>query len=451
MVRRSIVTAVAAAAALSGPAAYAAEQRPVVTVYTQDLGFVHEWRTLSLSAAADTVRIADIPARIDVASVRLQPAVGRVGRLAYRYDVESGDGLFDRARGSKVRVTMRGDKIVEGTLLSSDGMWVMVREADGGVRTLSRAAIDDVRFPEPPKRLFTRPMLEAVIENGRKGDVPAELSYLTGGLSWSAEHSLVRTGENTGTWATSVTVDNSTGRDYTGVTLKLIAGNPSRTQATPAPMMMRATAMVADGAMEKAASLNEEAFADYHLYTLDQPATLRDRETQSLSMLETRPVQLTPRYFYRGWEGRGVRTQLELVNEKEKGLGVPLPGGRVRVFAPDAGNDLQFAGETTMGHTAAGEKFTLDVGQAFDLVGERHETANKRISDREREVSVEIKLRNRKKVATTIVVEEMTSGDTDIIAKSRDFVRKDANTVQFTVPVPAGQEAILTYTVRNRY
>ena len=140
-----------------------------------------------------------------------------------------------------------------------------------------------------------------------------------------------------------------------------------------------------------------------------------------------------------------------MVNEKEKGLGVPLPGGRVRVFAPDAGNDLQFAGETTMGHTAAGEKFTLDVGQAFDLVGERHETANKRISDREREVSVEIKLRNRKKVATTIVVEEMTSGDTDIIAKSRDFVRKDANTVQFTVPVPAGQEAILTYTVRNRY
>lgn len=450
MVRRAIITAVAAAAALSGPAAHAAEHRPVVTVYTQDLGFVHEWRTLSLAAAADTVRIADIPARIDVASVRLQPAVGRVSRLAYRYDVESGDGLFDRARGSKVRVTMRGDKIVEGTLLSSDGMWVMVRENDGGVRTLSRAAIDDVRFPEPPKRLFTRPMLEAVIEGARKGDVPAELSYLTGGLSWSAEHSLVRTGENTGTWATSVTVDNATGRDYTGVTLKLIAGNPSRTQATPAPQMMRTT-MVADGGMAKEGGLSEEAFADYHLYTLEGPATLRDRETQSLSMLETRPVQLTPRYFYRGWESRGVRTQLELVNEKEKGLGVPLPGGRVRVFAPDAGNDLQFAGETTMGHTATGEKFTLDVGQAFDLVGERREIANKRISDREREVSVEIKLRNRKKVAVTIVVEEMTSGDTDIIAKSRDFVRKDANTVQFTVPVPAGQEAIVTYTMRNRY
>ena len=450
MVRRSIVTAVAAAvAAASAPEAHAVEQRPVVTVYTQDLGFVHEWRTLSLAAAADTVRIADIPARIDIASVRLQPAAGRVGRLAYRYDVESGDGLFDRARGSKVRVTLRGDRLVEGTLLSSDGMWVMVREADGGVRTLSRASIDDVRFPEPPKRLFTRPMLEAVIEGGRKGDVPAELSYLTGGMSWSAEHTLVRTGETSGSWATSVTVDNSTGRDYSGVTLKLIAGNPSRTSAPPMPMMVR-TAMMADGGMEKSA-MSEQAFADYHLYTLDRPATLRDKETQSLSMLESRPVALTPRYLYRGWEGRGVRTQLELRNETAKGLGVPLPGGRVRVFAPDAGNDLQFAGETTMNHTATGEKFTLDVGQAFDLVGERSETANKRISDREREVSIEIKLRNRKKIATTIVVEEITSGDTDIIAKSRDFVRKDANTIQFTVPVAAGQEAIVTYTLRNRY
>jgi len=452
MLRRSILTAVTAAGAVAlvATAALAADTRPVVTIYTHDLGFVHEWRTLTLAGATDTVRIADVPERIDVPSIRLSPASGRVTRLAYRYDLESGDGLFDRARGSQVRVGLRGDKVVEGTLVSADGAWVVVREPDGGLRTLSRTAIDDVRYAQPPKRLFTRPMLEAVIQGARAGNLSAELSYLTGGMSWSAEHTLVRTAENAGTWATSVTVDNTTGRDYANVKLKLIAGDLQRTSPSPMPVMARMSVM-ADGGMEKAATLNEESFSDYHLYTLSQAATLRDRETQSLSMLEARPVQLTPRYLYRGWEGRGVRTQLEILNDIAKGLGLPLPGGRVRVFAPDAGGDLQFAGETTINHTAEGEKMTLDVGQAFDLVGERRETANRRISDREREVSVEIKLRNRKKTPVTILAEEMTSGDTEVIARSQDFTRKDANTIQFTVSIPVGKEAVVTYTVRNRY
>jgi len=453
MIRRLFVTAIAVVAAVAwiAAAARAAETRPVVTIYTRDLGFVHEWRTLQLGSATDTVRIADVPERIDVPSIRLTPATGRVSRLAYRYDLESGDGLFDRARGTRVRASLRGDKVVEGSLVSADGSWVVVRENDGSLRTLSRTAIDDVRFADPPKRLFTRPMLEAVIQGARAGELAAELSYLTGGMSWSAEHTLVRNGENGGTWATSVTVENTTGRDYANVTLKLIAGEPERAAPPPMPMMARSVTMATSDFAEKSAALGEESFSDYHLYTLDRPATLRDRETQSLSMLETRKVQLSPRYLYRGAEGRGVRLQLELVNDTAKGLGVPLPGGRVRVFAPDAGGDLQFAGETTIKHTAEGEKMTLDVGQAFDLVGERRETANRRISDREREVSVELKLRNRKKAPVTIVAEELTPGDTEVIAKSQEFTRKDANTIQFTVNIPAGKESIVTYTVRNRY
>ena len=103
-----------------------------------------------------------------------------------------------------------------------------------------------------------------------------------------------------------------------------------------------------------------------------------------LTMLEPRKVKLAPRYFYRGQEGTAVRAQLELVNDDANGLGVPLPAGRVCVFEADAQGDLQFTGEPTIAHTPSGEKLTLDIGTAFDVVGERRETDNKRISDRER-------------------------------------------------------------------
>jgi hypothetical protein len=294
-----------------------------------------------------------------------------------------------------------------------------------------------------------RPTLEAVIDGGKRGRVDAELSYLTGGLSWAAEHVLVRRGETAGTWSTGVTVENQTGRDYVDATLKLVAGQPNReTPQVEAMPMMRATMSSADAG---AAKMSEAAFADYHLYTLDRAATLRDKETQSLSMLEARPVTLTPRYLYRGGDPRGVRTQLELRNTSSNGLGVPLPAGRVRVFDTDAAGDLQFTGESRIAHTAEGEKLTIDVGQAFDLVAERREVSSKRISDREREFQVEVKLRNRKKTDVTIVVEEGVGGDFEITQKTHPFERKDASTLTWSLAVPAGKEIVMSYTAHVRY
>jgi hypothetical protein len=123
----------------------------------------------------------------------------------------------------------------------------------------------------------------------------------------------------------------------------------------------------------------------------------------------------------------------------------------VRIYEPDPSGATQFTGETTIGHTAQGEKVTLDVGQAFDLVGERKELSNKRVSDREREIAVEITLRNRKPNAVTITVQETVGGDTEITQKSQAFTRKDANTIEFEVPVPAGKEVKVTYTAHTRY
>jgi hypothetical protein len=197
--------------------------------------------------------------------------------------------------------------------------------------------------------------------------------------------------------------------------------------------------------------MSEQSFSEYHLYTLDRPVQLRDRETQSFTMIAPRPIKVTPRYLYRGGDPRGVLSQVELVNSKGVGPGEPIPAGRVRFYQADASGALQFTGETRIAHTPDGEKRTLDMGVAFDLSAERREVSNKRITDRERELSVEIKLRNQKKAAVTIVVEEPVGGDIDVLRNTHPFTRKDAGTLQFSVPVEPGKEVVVGYTVRVRY
>lgn len=414
-----------------------------VTIYSRDLAFVRERRVLDFGAKRDTARLTGIPERIDVSSIRLTPSgKARVRRLAYADP--AADRVVEQARGRRVRISLRGDRVIEGVLSGADASWIVVRSDDGATETVARGAVDQIRVSGPPP-LRLEPALEVVLDPPGSGAVNADLSYMTGGLSWTAEHSLVRTGEKTATWTSMVTVENSSGASFQVPKLGLVAGDPRR--GTPPPMpVMRTMAM--EGAQNKA-DLSEQSFSEYHLYTLDRPARLNDHETQIFTMLEPRTVQIAPRYLAR--PGGGVAAQIEIRNTKTGGLGVPLAGGRVRVYERDASGEERFTGEAGIQHTPDGELMTLEVGTAFDLVAERREVSHKVISEREREYEIEVKLRNRKKTAVTILVEEPVAGDHQIIRSSHPSTRKDANTLQFSIPVPAGKEVALTYAVRVRY
>lgn len=436
-------TLVAALIAISASVAHAG---PSLTLYTSDLGLVKESRAIELRGGTDTVRLENVSNRLDPSSLRLVPSSGQLARLAYRWDVASGDGLLERAVGARVRAVSKNDRVTEGTLLSADGAWLIVRTDDGALVTLARDAIQEIRLAKPEASLSLRPAIEAVVEGAKRGAGSAELFYLTGGLSWSAEHTLVRTGETSARWSAVVRIENTTGRAYSDARVKLVAGDVARTGGRPPrPEMAMQMKMSADGAAGNAPA--EQTFGDFHLYTLPGAATLRDRESQTLVLLEPKDVAVKPLYVYRGGDMAGVQSRLELVNT----LGAPLPGGRVRAYMPDADQDLQMTGETQVPHTAVDEKRTLELGYAFDLVAERKQTSERRVSDREREYAVEIKLRNRKKVDATIRVEEPAGGDVEVLKSSLPASRDDAGLIKFTAAVPAGKEVVLTYTARQRW
>ena len=64
--------------------------------------------------------------------------------------------------------------------------------------------------------------------------------------------------------------------------------------------------------------------------------------------------------------------------------------------------------------------------------------------------SVEVKLRNHKKEAVVIRVTEPATRwhSWEVTAKSDPFTRKDGDKLEFNVPVKAGEERKLSYTIR---
>ena len=122
---------------------------------------------------------------------------------------------------------------------------------------------------------------------------------------------------------------------------------------------------------------------------------------------------------------------------------------RVNQAAPDGA--LEFIGEDVIKHTPRNETLRVKLGNAFDVVGERKQTNFVYDDDRDFiEESFELRVRNRKKEAATVVVREYLYrwSNWEVVAESHDHDKRDAQTIDFPLTIAADGEAVVTYTVR---
>ncbi len=458
--------AVAAAARAAEPASLpdstaSGRRAAAITIYSGDFALVREIRELELDrAVAATMRVLDVPARLDPRTVHVRPVSGP-GELAvleqnYRTGLLSPQELLERYVGREVELVEQAEDLTtrttRATLLSLEGGPVY--------RIGDRVVIGQtgkVLLPELPPDLVARPTLFWTLRASQPGRHRVELSYLTEGMSWSADYVAVldsggRKADLTG-W---VTVENRCGAGYTDAALELVAGDVRRVGRHEPLAAARAEAAAAP-------SFAEEPFFEYHVYGLERPATLADGDALQLRLLEARGVPVTKRFLLVGspsWHrakmeaaSRDQRPSvvLEIRNARQSGLGVPLPRGVLRVYERDGTGAERFAGENRIGHTAKDETLRVEVGSAFDLVAERVQTEYRAISPRQSEASLRISIRNHKDEDVTVTVREPVGGDFQVLEASHPWKKPDAGTVEFDVPVPRAGETALTYRVSVRW
>jgi hypothetical protein len=321
---------------------------------------------------------------------------------------------------------------------------------------------DHVRFPELPETLFSRPTLIWTLENNGGASHRVEASYLAGKLAWNADYVLTvarddRSADVDG-W---VTLTNGSGTEFRNARLQLVAGDLNRVRQVIGRM-------AADEALARrptaAAPMEQEAFSDYHLYTLDRKTTIGNNETKQVKMLGGTGFPVVKRYvvdgqafYYRNPQHPGaplkdvVQVYYQFKNEERSGLGIPMPAGVVRVYQSDSKGGLQFVGEDRIDHTPKDETLNLKIGNAFDVVAERKQIDFEKIAVNVFEVEYEITLRNHKTVPVAVEVNEPIGGTWRILRSTHEWSKTDAWAAQFKVPVAADGTSVLTYRVRVTY
>jgi len=443
-------------AAVEEPGYGAARRESVaLTVYNQNFALVKDVRVLDLTNGVSEVRVDDVAASIDPTSVHFaaldHPDAVAVLEQNYKYDLADADRLLTRYLDHPVKVTLNekgGEK--EGTLLSQSGSDLVLKTGTGA-SIVSRAQVRDVVLGEVPGGLAAKPALVWQLASERHGAERVELSYLTDNITWHAEYVAVVNAKDDGLTLNGwVSLDNRSGASYENAKLKLVAGDVHRVTAMDGVVLQEEAIGIAT--LSANAQFQERGFFEYHLYALERPATVADRETKQLALFPSASTPARKTYTYDATQNASkVAIRMEFENSKKNGLGMALPAGKVRVYKEDVDKALEFVGEDQIDHTPRDEKLRLFLGDAFDVVAERKQTAEKQLSSRTREQSYSVELRNHKDTGVQVQVVEHLYGDWTITERSHDFAKKDARTAEFSVNVPASGSVTVTYTVRTKY
>ncbi len=442
--------------------AFGTQPDMAVTVYNQNLALIREIRPIDFKKGIFDYRFTNVPSQIDPTSVHFKPLKNssRISIIEqnYQYDLVNTGVIFDKYIDHQITAMGKNGQVFEGTLLSNDGNSIVVQAKDGSLNVVRTNELTDFKFEKLPEGLLTKPTLVWKFDSGVKGTVNCDVSYLTKGMNWHSEYVAVVSEDdkslNLSGW---VSVENNSGGSFKNARLKLIAGDIHTIKAKKAPKMLMKEGMRAGG--RQAPQFEEKSFFEYHLYTLQRRAYILNNEIKQITLFPSSEVNAKKVYTFesRGgyWgskENANIKITLEFKNSKAEGLGIPLPKGKVRVYKVDSDKSLEFIGEDEIDHTPKDEMVRVYVGDAFDVVGERKKIDHKEISKRVSEETFQIKLRNHKKEKVEVVVVEKlwSYSEWEIVKSNYDYHKKDANTIEFTLPVKSDGETILTYTVRYK-
>jgi hypothetical protein len=434
-----------------------------VTVYEGGRAAVSETRAFEPEPGTHAYAVEGVSPAMVAGSLRLGGEGLSVFETTYAFDLLTPQAILEASVGGSVGVvrthpTTGEESVIPATVLATRG-GVVLRIGE----RIETGIPGRLVFDTLPEGLRPKP---AVVAEIAAGGTPATLTaqYLTDGLAWAADYTaLWNEDDETLTLEAWATVTNTTGVDFRRAELTLAAGRPNRVsapKAMPEAQMMRTMAMAAD-APAGAAPPQPQALAGLHLYTINRPVDLPDRQTKQIALLARPALAVEELHVFSGGPyvhgrqgGRAERAQharlrLAFTNPAD---GEPLPAGIVRVYADADGRGGRFVGEDRLGHVPAGERARLDLGEAFDVTLRREQLAFEKLdfTRNATRTTMRLMVRNAGDERALVRLDERIPGDWTITDESTPHQRIDG-LARWTVDVPAAGAAEVIYTVETKF
>ncbi len=440
--------------AICGGILTAALQVKKITVYNQGWAFVEEHRSLTLDKTGDvSFTLTDLPQEIAAASVSLNSETIQILTKEIVRRPVTKTNLLNANIGNTLRLVHYAEDgsigySTTGLLISNDSFPIF--RIDG------QLVLDppyEVLFDEIPADLSNRPYLNCTGNTHSKyGDLG--ISYLTQGLSWSADYTLTVTDDSRGELESWFTVNNGTRQDWSAVDLTLVSGNLNFNESAPRPVLKAMARQNAVGAdfMESKAAYEIGSTEDYALFRLPDPVTLPHESTKQFRYVSAQ-VPVVKSYHATHSLGYGGRNSTDEPVPVTARITFPAadvgafnhPAGTIRVLETTEDRTV-FVGSDHLPIIQKEGDFKINTGKTMDVTANFTITSYE-VSRRNYVNEMTARFKNVKDQPVTVEWLESLSGDWEIDSSSIPWEKKDAATARMLVDVPANGEQEVTLKV----
>lgn len=323
--------------------------------------------------------------------------------------------LLDRSLGRRVhlRRTGPGGQVREHeAVIRSSASGAVVLQTGAGFEALRCSGIPEtIVYDEIPEGLSAKPTLSVRTRSDRAASAIVTLSYLATGFDWQANYVATLTpAEDRMHLFAWVTLANGDETSFANADTQTVAGRlnrehwnvekprgeelhlqcwPSGTTSDigleeqdfggpppppppappPPPPAFAAEQIVVTGSRVQAV---QEELGDLKLYRVPERVTVASNSQKQVAMLEKEAVRVRTVYrtaFYPGGGSKASPAQRVLVtrNRSAEGLGLPLPAGRLVLFASGRERPI-LIGEGSVDDRAIGEDVEIELGAATGVM-----------------------------------------------------------------------------------
>jgi len=440
-----------------------------LTVYKNDFAMVHDERKIDLTAGTSALRLPGVSKQLDPQSVLFDwPGKGShpdVLSTTYNLGVGSSEDLLKRLVGQKVEMVWRGqdgrvgDKTTgvleeagQGTVLHTDDSYLV----NPGGEVVASAN----------QTISTMPELVASVNSGTPFDSDVSLSYLTRGMSWTADYvgKIDPDGKKMRLecWGT---ITNTTGTDFPAAKLNLVAGNPNRdvSNSTVVPgqgygglQMANNKADVTLPAAGRVMLSGAPAISvgDLYTYKLTGHSDVMQQQMNRARILSSEDVPIVRTYSIALGDVEGdnnrqsAQVSISFTNDVKSGLGQPLPEGAIRTYESDGGEE-SYTGAAEIGDVPKDERINLTLSDAFDVYAKSSVGNYRKLGKHSFSRTYTVVVHNEKKNDEKVRIADSFDEGTRVTESSIPAKKLSAGSYEWQVPVKAGGQTTLTFTVQH--
>jgi hypothetical protein len=401
-----------------------------ITVY-RDFGIVQDVRKVSLLKGSNRIRLEEVATGIQESSAEISwtgPEKLTVLGQAYEFDLVSPAKLMEKYIGKELEIIPSNSndtvpKVAE--LISINGEEPVFRIGT----QITFGQIGKILFPYVPDNLYTKPTLIWDVESQERQDIEITAEYTTEGIAWKALYSLdINTKDSTALLSGAILLDNHSGVFCKDAMITFVTGNVHRIKND-----------------EKEQISSAKRYGDFYFYTINRPVTIQDNQIKQLEWIPETKVKCQSRLVVDFLDtdlvaNPQIWNAAYIENTQGNALGLPLPGGVVKVSKRDSQGKKWFIGDDYVEDAKANSSCTIKMNNVSDIGA-----VKKKVVEQGKGNNYIIELKNYKDKSYHVFVRDYSCAGLSITSNNK-FVAKNSY-IEWDITLEPDQNLKINYSI----